>query len=99
MQLGFPEVILVVGALMIAAASLSGVTGRSVLSISFLAVGAGIVMAELGLFEVSPGDDGVVEIIELALILTLCADGLVVDRELLRLHWGRPPAPSCWRCR
>lgn len=90
MQLGFPEVILVVGALMIAAATLSGVTGRSVLSISFLAVGAGIVMAELGIVEVSPGEEGVVEIIELALILTLCADGLLVDRELLRMHWGPP---------
>ena len=31
------------------------------------------------------------ELIELALILTLIADGLVVDRELLARHWG-PPA-------
>lgn len=81
---------MVVGALLAAAAGLSGMTGRSVLSISVLAVGAGIVMAELGLFTVSAGDEGVVEIIELALILTLCADGLIVDRELLGRHWGPP---------
>lgn len=90
MQIGFPEVVLVVGALMVAAAGLSGVTGRSVLSISFLAVGAGILMAEAELFEISPGEAGVVEVIELALILTLCADGLIVDRELVRMHWGAP---------
>ena len=40
---------------------------------------------------VAPGDAAVVELIELALILTLFADGLIVDRELLRMHWG-PPA-------
>ena len=34
---------------------------------------------------------GVLELIELALILTLISDGLVVDRELLGRHWG-PPA-------
>lgn len=90
MQLDFPEVILVVGGLLAASAALSGVTSRSVLSISVLAVGAGIAMAELDLVTVSAGNKGVVEIIELALILTLCADGLVVDRELLRMHWGPP---------
>jgi len=36
-------------------------------------------------------DTGVLELIELALILTLISDGLVVDRELLGKHWG-PPA-------
>src|SRR6266566_1130517 len=34
------------------------------------------------------GDHSVVELIELALVLTLFSDGLFVERELLRVHWG-----------
>ena len=43
----------------------------------------GIVLAELDVVSVDVGDEGVFELIELALILTLISDGLVVDRELL----------------
>ncbi len=89
-QLEFAEVLLVVGALLAVAAGLSGFMHGTVLSISVLAVGAGITFGLSGAFEPSPGDDIVVEVIELALILTLFADGLVVDRELLRRHWGPP---------
>jgi NhaP-type Na+/H+ or K+/H+ antiporter len=62
----------------------------TVLSISILAVVAGIALAVTDVITVNPGDDGVVELIELALILTLLADGLIVERELLRLHWSGP---------
>ena len=41
--------------------------------------------------EIEVDDAGVLELIELALILTLISDGLVVERELLGRHWG-PPA-------
>jgi sodium/hydrogen antiporter len=39
---------------------------------------------------VTAGEQGLIELIELALILTLFADGLVVERELLRIHWSAP---------
>jgi sodium/hydrogen antiporter len=62
-----------------------------VLSASVLSVTLGIVLAELDVVSVDVADEGVVELVELALILTLVSDGLVVERELLGRHWG-PPA-------
>jgi sodium/hydrogen antiporter len=62
-----------------------------VLSASVLSVGLGILLAELDVVSVDVGDEGIVELVELALILTLVSDGLVVERELLGRHWG-PPA-------
>lgn len=75
---------------MAAAAALSGLMRGTVLSISVLAVTTGVAMAEFDVVSFSSGDSAVVELIELALILTLFADGLVVERELLRVHWGPP---------
>jgi NhaP-type Na+/H+ or K+/H+ antiporter len=91
MEIGFGEALLLTGLLLGIAAALSGLMHGTVLSISVLAVGAGIVLATLDVVTVNPGDAGLIELIELALILTLFADGLVVERELLRMHWG-PPA-------
>ena len=91
MELEFSTALLVVGALLTASAALSGLMRGTVLSISVLAVAAGILLGETDVITVNPGDRGLVELIELALILTLLADGLIVERELLRLHWG-PPA-------
>lgn len=91
MEIGFSEALLVIGLLLLVAASLSGVMRGTVLSISVLAVAAGIVLAEVGVVSVDPGDAAVIALIELALILTLFSDGLLVDRELLWLHWT-PPA-------
>lgn len=90
MDIGFGESLLLVGALVAAAAALSGFMHGTVLSISVLAVAAGIVLGLLDVVDVSPGDDSVVELIELALILTLFSDGLFVERELLRIHWSPP---------
>jgi NhaP-type Na+/H+ or K+/H+ antiporter len=59
----------------------------TVLSISVLAVCAGIGMAASGLVQVHPSDPGLFHLIELALILTLFSDGLLVERELLSHHW------------
>ncbi len=61
------------------------------LSTSVLSIALGILLAELDVVSVEVGDAGLVELIELALILTLVSDGLLVDRELLGRHWG-PPA-------
>jgi NhaP-type Na+/H+ or K+/H+ antiporter len=91
MEIGFGQALLLAGLLLAAAAALSGVMRGTVLSISVLAVTAGIVLAETGVVTVNAGDQAVVELIELALIVTLFADGLLVERELLQVHWG-PPA-------
>lgn len=90
MEVGFPEALLVVGLLISIAAALSGLMHGTVLSISVFAVAAGVVLAVTDVITVNPGDDGLFELIELALILTLFADGLIVERELLRLHWSAP---------
>src|SRR5690348_6055656 len=63
----------------------------SVLSISVLAVAAGIVLAALDVVSVDPTSNLVKHVVELALIVTLFSDGLLTERELLARHWG-PPA-------
>ena len=88
MDIGFGEALLIVGALLAVTAALSGVMRGTVLSASVLSVVLGIVLAELDVISVDVGDDGVLELVELALILTLVSDGLVVERELLGKHWG-----------
>jgi NhaP-type Na+/H+ or K+/H+ antiporter len=86
-DVSFELALLVVGALLFAAAALSGWLRGTVLSISVLSVAAGIVLAELGVVEVTPGAKTIIYVVELALVLTLFADGLVVEDELLRDHW------------
>jgi NhaP-type Na+/H+ or K+/H+ antiporter len=87
MDVGFAEALLIVGGLLLAAAALSGWLRGVVLSISVLSVSAGLVLAWTGIVEVDPGAKSVIVVVELALLLTLFADGLVVERELLREHW------------
>ena len=60
----------------------------TVLSISVLSVALGIVLAETDVVSVDASDPAIVDLVELALILTLFSDGLFVERELLRVHWG-----------
>src|SRR5215218_824358 len=91
MEIALGEALLIVGLLLAVTAALSGVTRRSVLSISVLAVSAGIVLAAAALVSVNARDPGLFEIVELALILTLFSDGMFVERELLGRHWA-PPA-------
>ena len=88
MNLGFGDAILVIGVLLAVAAALSGVMRGTVLSISVLSVGLGIVLAEADVVSVQATSPGIVDVVEIALILTLFSDGLFVERELLRLHWG-----------
>jgi NhaP-type Na+/H+ or K+/H+ antiporter len=88
MSIGFGDALLVFGALLAVAAALSGVMHGTVLSISVLAVALGVALAKAGVVAVESTDRSVVDLIELALILTLFSDGLVVERELLRVHWG-----------
>src|ERR687887_310476 len=88
MNLGFGDAILVIGVLLAAAAALSGLMRGTVLSISVLSVALGIALAEADIVSVTATSPGIVDVIEIALILTLFSDGLFVERELLRLHWG-----------
>jgi NhaP-type Na+/H+ or K+/H+ antiporter len=91
MDIAFGEGLLVVGLLLAVAAALSGVMRGTVLSIAVLGVSLGIGLAAADVISVDAEDAGVLEVVELALILTLFSDGMFVERELLGRHWG-PPA-------
>ena len=69
-------------------AGLSGWLHGTVLSISVLSLGAGVALALLGVVEASPHSETLLYLVELALVLTLFADGLYVESELLQKHWG-----------
>jgi NhaP-type Na+/H+ or K+/H+ antiporter len=88
MEIGFGDAILIVGGLLAIAAALSGAMRGTALSISVLSVVLGMILAAAGLVSVDASSRAIVDLIELALILTLFSDGLFVERELLRVHWG-----------
>lgn len=88
MNLGFGDAVLIFGGLLTVVAALSGVMRGTVLSASVLSVGLGILLAAAGAVEVDAADQAIVELVELALILTLFSDGMFVERELLRKHWS-----------
>jgi NhaP-type Na+/H+ or K+/H+ antiporter len=87
-DIGFGEAVLLFGGLLAVVAALSGAMRGTVLSASVLSVAVGIALAALGIVEVDPTDESIVELVELALILTLFSDGMFVERELLRRHWS-----------
>jgi NhaP-type Na+/H+ or K+/H+ antiporter len=87
MDVGFAEALTVIGALLLGAAALSGLTRRTVLSTAVLAVAAGILLAVAGVVSLSAGEKSIVLLVELVLLLTLFSDGLLVEDELLRHHW------------
>jgi sodium/hydrogen antiporter len=91
MQIGFGDALVIVGLLLTVSAALSGVMRGTVLSISILGVTLGIGLALAEVVSVDANDESIVQVITLALLLTLFADGLVVEGELLGRHWG-PPA-------
>ena len=90
-ELTLSETLLILGAVLALAAALSGFAHGTVLSISVFAVAIGIGLALADVITLSPEEEGVIVLVELALLLTLFADGLHVEEELLREHWG-PPA-------
>ena len=91
MEIEFTHALLIIGALLAVAAALSGWLHGTVLSISVLSVATGIALSALGVVTVDPRDEAIIPVIELALLLTLFSDGLIVERELVSTHW-RPPA-------
>ena len=88
MDIGFGEALLLFGGLLAVVAALSGLMQGTVLSASVLSVALGIGLAAAGVVHVDATDEAIVELIELALILTLFSDGMFVERELLRRHWS-----------
>lgn len=89
MTISFPEALVVVGLLLMGGALLSGVVHRTVLSLTLVATGAGAVAEWTGVLAVHPGAHAIVVVVELVLLVTLFADGLLVEREVLREH-SRP---------
>jgi sodium/hydrogen antiporter len=87
-DIGFAEALLLFGGLLAVVAALSGLMGGTVLSASVLSVSLGIGLAAAGVIHVDPNHQSIVELIELALVLTLFSDGMFVERELLRRHWS-----------
>jgi NhaP-type Na+/H+ or K+/H+ antiporter len=87
-DIGFGEALLLFGGLLALVAALSGLMRGTVLSASVLSVALGILLAATGVVGVEATDRAIVELIELALILTLFSDGMFVERELLRRHWS-----------
>ncbi len=88
MDIGFGEAVLLFGGLLAVVAALSGLIRGTVLSASVLSVALGIALAATDVVSVEATDQSIVELIELALILTLFSDGMFVERELLRRHWS-----------
>ncbi|HEX6454914.1 MAG TPA: cation:proton antiporter [Solirubrobacterales bacterium] len=88
MDISFGGALLLFGGLLAVVAALSGVMKGTVLSASVLSVALGFALAVAGVVHVDAGDKAIVELVELALILTLFSDGMFVERELLRRHWG-----------
>ncbi|HEY1286363.1 MAG TPA: sodium:proton antiporter [Solirubrobacterales bacterium] len=88
MDIGFGEAVLLFGGLLAVVAALSGLMRGTVLSASVLSVALGIALAATDVVNVDARDQAIVELVELALILTLFSDGMFVERELLRRHWS-----------
>jgi NhaP-type Na+/H+ or K+/H+ antiporter len=87
-DISFGGGVLLFGGLLAVVAALSGVMKGTVLSASVLSVALGFGLAVAEVVHVDATDEAVVQLVELALILTLFSDGMFVERELLRSHWG-----------
>lgn len=87
MNLDFSQVTAILGLLLIGAATLSGVSSRSVLSVTVLSLAAGVLLAAFGAVEIEPDSEWLVVLIELVLLLTLFTDGMTVESELVKKHW------------
>ncbi len=88
MDISFAQALLLFGGLLAVVAALSGLIKGTALSASVLSVTLGIVLAATGVVHVDASDGTIVELIELALVLTLFSDGMFVERELLSRHWS-----------
>lgn len=88
MDIGFSDGLLLFGGVLAVVAALSGLMRGTVLSASVLSVALGIGLASAGVVSAEARSPAIVELIELALIVTLFSDGMYVERELLLRHWS-----------
>src|SRR6478735_3613781 len=88
MDIGFGDGVLLFGALLAIVAALSGWIRGTVLSASVLSVALGAALAAADVVHADVTDPSIVELIELALVVTLFSDGMFVERELLLRHWS-----------
>jgi sodium/hydrogen antiporter len=88
----FDTVLLVLGALLMGGALLSGLVHRSFLSLTALFVLCGFALGAGGLdvLEFEPGEGFVQALALLALVVILFRDGLEVEAEMLQTQWRLP---------
>lgn len=88
----FQSAVLVLGALLILGALLSGLAKRSFLSLTAVFVLVGFVLGDqgFGVLEFDPESGFVEQLAEIALIIILFRDGLEVEAEMLQTAWGPP---------
>ncbi len=82
----------VLGGLLVLGALLSGLAGRSVLSLAAVFVLAGFLLGDgaTGVLHFAPNSEFVEDLATVALIVILFRDGLDVDSEVLRRQWRVP---------
>jgi NhaP-type Na+/H+ or K+/H+ antiporter len=87
-----PDAVLVLGALLMAGAVLSGVVRRSFLSLTAVFVLAGFALGKggVGVLEFDPTSGFVSALATVALIVILFRDGLEVEAEMLQTAWRLP---------
>jgi sodium/hydrogen antiporter len=88
----FQSAVLVLGALLMAGALLSGLARRSFLSMTavFVLVGFGLGQEGLDVLDLDPRSGFVEALAVVALIVILFRDGLEVEAEMLQTAWGPP---------
>jgi sodium/hydrogen antiporter len=89
---GFDDSVLVLGALMMFGALLSGLAKRSFLSLTALFVVAGFLLGEdqLGVLDFDAQSGFVQQLAIVALVVILFRDGLEVESEMLQSTWRLP---------
>jgi NhaP-type Na+/H+ or K+/H+ antiporter len=89
---GFDTAVLAFGLLVMGGALVSGLVGRSFLSLTALFVLAGLLLGPggLGVLALDPRSGFVTDLATVALIVILFRDGLEVEAEMLQTAW-RPP--------
>jgi NhaP-type Na+/H+ or K+/H+ antiporter len=89
-DVGFAEALLLIGVILTLTAALSGWLHGTVLSATVLSLGAGVLLSVADVISIGPDAETVVILVEVALVLTLLSDGLLVERELLTNDWHAP---------
>jgi len=89
-SVGFDAALALFGGAVAVLSGLSGYLCDKAVGVPVLAVAAGLVGGCAGGLRVAPGSGVVLWLAGLALLVTLLADGLVVERELLRRCWRGP---------